>query len=133
MTITICILLFVLGLIFGALLIPLIIYFRAMRSGWDDSNVFNVFRVICHLALHPEDFLKMRYEDGKNPFWYLTKDEFSEVVDSRPNEKQNSWTDKDEKMLKDIILCANEKKEMLDCSMEELVSWIKSFKKRIKL
>lgn len=25
------------------------------------------------------------YEDGKNPFWYLTKDEFSEVVDSRPN------------------------------------------------
>ena len=128
-----CILLFVLGLIFGALLIPLIIYFRAMRSGWDDSNVFNVFRVICHLALHPEDFLKMRYEDGKNPFWYLTKDEFSEVVDSRPNEKQNPWTDKDEEMLKDIILCANEKKEMLDCSMEELVSWIKSFKKRIKL
>ena len=133
MTITICILLFVLGLIFGALLIPLIIYFRAMRSGWDDSNVFNVFRVICHLALHPEDFLRMRYEDGKNPFWYLTKDEFSEVVDSRPNEKQNPWTDKDEEMLKDIILCANEKKEMLDCSMEELVSWIKSFEKRIKL
>ena len=133
MTITICILLFILGIIIGALLIPFIIYFRAMRSGWDDSNVFNVFRVICHLALHSEDFLKMRYEDGKNPFWYLTKDEFSEVVDSRPNEKQNSWTDKDEKMLKDIILCANEKKEMLDCSMEELVSWIKSFKKRIKL
>ena len=133
MTITICILLFILGIIIGALLIPFIIYFRARRSGWDDSNVFNVFRVICHLALHPEDFLKMRYEDGKNPFWYLTKDEFSEVVDSRPNEKQNSWTDKDEKMLKDIILCANEKKEMLDCSMEELVSWIKSFKKRIKL
>ena len=85
MTITICILLFILGIIIGALLIPFIIYFRARRSGWDDSNVFNVFRVLCHLALHPEDFLRMRYEDGKNPFWYLTKDEFSEVVDSRPN------------------------------------------------
>ena len=127
------VLLFILGLILGAFIIPLIIYFRARRSGWDDSNIFNVLRVICHLALHPEDFLRMRYEDGKNPFWYLTKDEFSQVVDSRPNEEQNPWTDKDEKMLKDIILCANEKKEMLDCSMEELVSWIKSFKKRIKL
>ena len=79
------ILLFVLGLVAGALLIPVVVYFRARRSGWDDSNVFNVFRVICHLALHPGDFLRMRYEDGKNPFWYLTKDEFSEVVDSRPD------------------------------------------------
>ena len=79
------ILLFIIGVIIGALLIPLIIYFRARHSRWDDSNIFNVLRVICHLALHPDDFLKMRYEDGKNPFWYLTKDEFSEVVDSRPN------------------------------------------------
>jgi hypothetical protein len=83
------VLLFLLGLTLGMCLIPLIIYFRARRSGWDDSNIFNVLRVICHLALHPEDFLKMRYEDGKNPFWYLTKDEFSEVVDSRPNNKDN--------------------------------------------
>ena len=80
-------LLFFLGLISGTISIPLIVYFRAKRSGWDDSNFFNVLRVICHLALHPEDFLKMRYPDGKNPFWYLTKDEFSEVVDSRPNGK----------------------------------------------
>lgn len=83
------ILLFILGLIIGAFLIPLIIYFRARRSGWDDSNIFNVLRVICHLALHPEDFLRMRYEDGKNPFPYLTKDEFSEVVNSRPNKIVN--------------------------------------------
>jgi hypothetical protein len=81
------VLLFLLGLTLGMCLIPLIIYFRARRSGWDDSNIFNVLRVICHLALHPEDFLKMRYPDGKNPFWYLTKDEFSEVVDSRPNKE----------------------------------------------
>jgi hypothetical protein len=29
----------------------------------------------------------MQYPDGKKPFWYLTKDEFSEVVDSRPNKE----------------------------------------------
>ena len=48
-------------------------------------GMFSDAYIICHLALHPSDFLKMRYEDGKNPFWYLTKDEFSEIVDSRPN------------------------------------------------
>lgn len=78
------VLLFILGLLLGVILIPLIIYFRATHAGWDDSNFFNVLRVICHLALHPGDFTKMRYTDGKNPFWYLTKDEFSEVVNSRP-------------------------------------------------
>ena len=81
------VLLFVIGIIIGALLIPFIIYFRARRSGWDDSNIFNVFRVIAHLALHPADFIRMQYEDG--PFWYLTKDEFSEVVDSRPQKQNN--------------------------------------------
>ena len=78
------VLLLVLGLIIGILSVPLIIYLRARRSGWDDSNIFNVFRVLCHLALHPTDFIKMQYPDGKRPFWYLTKDELSEVVDSRP-------------------------------------------------
>lgn len=80
------VLLFIIGLIIGVLLVPLIIYFRARTSGWDDSNIFNVFRVLCHLALHPDDFTKMQYKDGKKPFWYLTKDEFSEIVESRPNE-----------------------------------------------
>lgn len=78
------VLLFILGLIFGIILLPLIIYFRATHTGWDDSNFFNVLRVLCHLALHPNDFVKMQYEDGKKPFWYLTKDEFSEVVGTRP-------------------------------------------------
>lgn len=78
------ILLFILGLITGVFSVPLIIYFRARNTGWDDSNIFNVFRVLCHLALHPDDFTKMQYEDGEKPFWYLTKDEFSEVVNSRP-------------------------------------------------
>lgn len=78
------ILLFILGIIIGILLVPTIIYLRATKSGWDDSNVFNVLRVLAHLALHPKDFTKMQYKDGKNPFWYLTKDELSEVVDVRP-------------------------------------------------
>jgi len=74
----------ILSLVVGVLSVPLIIYLRARRSGWDDSNIFNVFRVLCHLALHPKDFTEMQYKDGKRPFWYLTKDELSEVVDSRP-------------------------------------------------
>jgi hypothetical protein len=77
---------FIFGIIIGILLVPFIIYLRARRCNeWDDSNIFNVFRVLCHLALHPGDFAKMQYDDGKKPFWYLDKDEFSDVVDSRPN------------------------------------------------
>ena len=82
----IAILSFILGIIIGVLLVPVIIYLRATKSeGWDDSNIFNIFRVLCHLALHPSDFTKMQYEDGKKPFWYISEDELSEVVDSRPN------------------------------------------------
>ena len=69
---------------------PVIIYLRARKSGWDNSNIFNVYRVVCHLALHPKDFTKMRYEDGKDPFWYLTKDEFSEIVKTRPNKNNKN-------------------------------------------
>lgn len=75
---------FILGIIIGILLVPLIIYLRARNTGWDDSNIFNVFRVLCHLALHPDDFTKMQYPDGKKPFWYLTEDEFSDIVKTRP-------------------------------------------------
>ena len=78
---------FLFGIAVGILLLPLIIYFRACRSGWDDSNIFNVFRVLCHLALHPNDFTEMYYIDGRQPFWYLTKDEFSEIVKTRPRKK----------------------------------------------
>ena len=75
---------FILGIFIGILLVPLLIYLRARRTGWDDSNIFNVFRVLCHLALHPKDFILMQYQDGTKPFWYLTKDEFSEIVKTRP-------------------------------------------------
>lgn len=82
------VLLLILGILIGILVVPLVIYLRATHTGWDDSNIFNVFRVLCHLALHPDDFTKMQYPDGKKPFWYLTKDEFSEVVNSRPDEEE---------------------------------------------
>ena len=82
------VLLFILGLILGIILVPLVIYFRAIHTGWDDSNFFNVLRVLCHLAMHPNDFTKMQYPDGKKPFWYLVGDEFAEVVKSRPDEEE---------------------------------------------
>ena len=47
----------------------------------------NIIRLIAHVATHPGDFGKMQYEDGKKPFWYLSKDELSDVVDTRPNDK----------------------------------------------
>lgn len=70
-----------LGIIIGVILFPIGIFLRAKKSGWDDSNIFHV---LFHLALHPDDFTKMYYKDGNKPFWYLTKDEFSEVLRIRP-------------------------------------------------
>jgi hypothetical protein len=75
---------------------------RMMRNdGWDDSNITNALRLLSHVTLHPEDFAKMYYlsddqiirllttaTEGdalKAPFWYVNKDELSEVVDSRPD------------------------------------------------
>lgn len=76
----------ILAFIIGVLFFPFIIFLRARRSdSWDDSNITNIYRVIAHLATHPEDFGKMQYPDGKKPFWYINKDELSDVVDSRPN------------------------------------------------
>ena len=74
------------GIIVGILLVPTVIYLRGRNSGWDDSNIFGIFHVLCHLALHPDDFTKMQYPDGKKPFWYLTKDEFSDILKNRPED-----------------------------------------------
>lgn len=71
------------------------------NSGWDDSNITNALRLLSHVTLHPEDFGKMYYlsndmkdilnrartpdsEELPRPFWYVDKDELSEVVDTRP-------------------------------------------------
>ena len=73
--------------ILGMLCLPLIIFVRAKRDGsWDDSNMMNIYRVVAHLATHPSDFGLMQYKDGKRPFWYINKDELSDVVDVRPND-----------------------------------------------
>ena len=45
--------------------------------------MMNIYRVVAHLATHPSDFGKMKMPDGSNPFWYIGKDEFSEVVKTR--------------------------------------------------
>lgn len=85
---------FILGFLLG--LFSFLAYFiwRMLRSdGWDDSNVTNAVRLLIHVALHPEDFGRMWYvdEDGyadARPFWYVGHDELSEVVDSRPRERE---------------------------------------------
>ena len=72
--------------ILGVIAFPFLLFIRARRdSAWDDSNMANMIRLISHIAAHPSDFGKMMYADGKRPFWYINKDEFSEVVDTRPN------------------------------------------------
>lgn len=73
--------------LFGLLSFPFVMFLRARRSSsWDDSNMTNMLRLVSHMALHPGDFGKLQFPDGKKPFWYINKDEFSEVVDSRPND-----------------------------------------------
>lgn len=73
---------------FGGMFVLLgyMIYRMMKNEGWDDSNMFNALRLIAHVVLHPHDFGKMQYPDGKRPFHYVSKDELSEVVESRPNE-----------------------------------------------
>jgi hypothetical protein len=76
--------------------------FRMMRNdGWDDSNITNALRLLSHVTMYPHDFGKMYYLTNtqlaflvlhpvldqptpKRPFWYVSKDELSVVVDSRP-------------------------------------------------
>ena len=74
--------------VLGVFSFPFLVFLRAKRdAAWDDSNMANMLRLISHIVTHPSDFGKMQFEDGKKPFWYINKDEFSEVVDTRPNEE----------------------------------------------
>ena len=60
---------------------PLFLFLRARRDkAWDKSNVFNIYRVIAYLAVHPSKFGELRDENGDYPFWYISKDEFSDIV-----------------------------------------------------
>lgn len=75
----------IIAFLLGVILTPLLLFIRARKdASWDDSNMTNIYRIIAHLATHPSDFGKMQYSDGKKPFWYINKDEFSDVVDTRP-------------------------------------------------
>ena len=71
--------------ILGVISCPLLIFIRARRDGnWDDSNMFNIYRVVAHLATHPSDFGLMVFVlSDDRPFWYINKDEFKEVVKTR--------------------------------------------------
>ena len=76
----------ILSLIIGILLCPIVIFLRARKCDqWDGSNMTNIFRVIAHLASHPDDFGKMYYQNGKKPFWYISGDEFTDIVKTRPD------------------------------------------------
>ena len=81
---------FLAGFLVGILFFILYGGYRAVNSdGWDDSNLFNWLRLLAHVFLHPEDFGRMYYisREGEirgRPFDYISKDEITEVVKSRP-------------------------------------------------
>lgn len=76
----------VLFFILGVVAVFAYTFYRGRKKTWDDSNIINCVRFLSHCILHSDDFPKMRYSDGSKPFWYLTRNEFSEVVKSRPRE-----------------------------------------------
>ncbi len=77
------------GFISGVFCLLGYMVYRMMRNpGWDDSNVLNALRLISHVTMHAPDFGKMQYPDGTFPFWYINLDEFSEVVKTRPQERE---------------------------------------------
>ncbi len=82
--IIIALLAFVLGILFC----PIVIFLRARNDdAWDDSNMTNIIRLVAHIATHPSDFGRMKYDNGIYPFWYINKDEFRNVVKTRPKGK----------------------------------------------
>nr|DAX81767.1 MAG TPA: hypothetical protein [Bacteriophage sp.] len=86
MTVIAILLGYLLSFIIGALCLPLIIFLRARKCDqWDNSNMTNIYRIVAHLATHPDDFGKMQYQDGKKPFWYISGDEFTDIVKTRPD------------------------------------------------
>lgn len=69
----------------GVILTPLLLFLRARRDdAWDDSNIANMYIVIFHLAAHPSDFGKMVYKGTDiNPFWFISKDLFADIIKNR--------------------------------------------------
>ena len=81
---------FLAGFLFGIFFFIGFGAYRALSDPeWDDSNITNFLRLLAHVFLHPGDFGKMYYIDTygnkyRRPFWYISKDELSKVVDTRP-------------------------------------------------
>lgn len=81
---------FLLGFFLGVFTLLGYMIWRMLRSdGWDDSNILNALRVISHVTIHPEDLAVMWYLDpeghpSRRPFDYISKDEFEDIVQSRP-------------------------------------------------
>lgn len=79
-----CLIVALLAFLLGLLCCPLVIFLRARKCDqWDKSNMLNIYRVVAHLAAHPDDFGKMYYDNGEKPFWYIDDDEFTDVVRTR--------------------------------------------------
>jgi hypothetical protein len=81
--------------VFGLLIAAVVRMLRADK--WDDSNILNALRVLSHVIAHPHDCAEMYYlsedeyetlagmgYDLRKPFHYINKDEFSELMKTRP-------------------------------------------------
>ena len=93
-------LIWVSGYLIGVFSLLAYMIYRMMKNpGWDDSNITNALRLLSHVTLHSEDFDQMYYLEQRHwdllnnlrksdrpisPFWYVNKDELSEVVKTRP-------------------------------------------------
>lgn len=72
----------ILSFILAILLFPALLFIRARRNTeWDDSNIFNMYRVVAYIMIHPDKLGRLRDDEGAFPFWYINYDEFSEIVD----------------------------------------------------
>ncbi len=75
------------GIIFGALLFPLVIYLRSSRdTQWANPSISSFYKLVFSIVFQPSIFESLKYENGKKPFWYLVKDEITDVVNGRPDE-----------------------------------------------
>ena len=92
--------------VMGAITFLAYLLYRMMSNpGWDDSNITNALRLLAHVTMHSEDFGKMYYLtreelfalqikdtaydiplNERRPFWYVSEDEFADVVKTRPPE-----------------------------------------------
>lgn len=91
------------GVLCGAAGLLVYMIERMMKdAGMDDSNRTNAMRLLVHVVMHPFDFYYMYYIDAvtsktRKPFWYLTHDEISEVVQSRPKQFELDFARSDQR------------------------------------